>query len=282
MNLTDRIYLAVHAGLTLLVCIRHEYIARWPYYVAWNLAAMAVILLLARVRSKGEAWEFAHDFFPGFVLFTTVFEEVSFLCLTVVGHWQNQYLIAAEKALFSVAPSLWLHQHAVGWTVELLHFGYLAFYPMYPIVGVLFWSRRKRPGYRFAFRDMTDALSIGYLISYITFIAWPTESPRHAGTALQIDHTSVCGWLVELIQSNGGVHGNAFPSAHIMLAFVLLVFTWRYWRRAAPWILLINLLMCLGAVYDGYHYTVDVIAGAVLGTVVAAVYLRCTASRREA
>jgi len=280
MNLTDRIYLALHIGLTLLLCARHEYLARWPYLVAWNLAAMAAILLLARGQRKSAAWEFAHDFLPGFVFFTTVFEEVALLCLTVRGQWQNQHLVALESTLFAVPPLVWLHRSVPGWGVELLQFGYFAFYPIYPVVGLLFWSWRKKPGWQNAFRDMTDALSIGYLICYAVFIALPTQSPRHAGNIVPAGQTGPFGWLIGLIQSSGGVHGNAFPSAHIMLAFVVLVFAIRYWRRVAPWLMVINVLMCLGAVYDGYHYTVDVIAGALLGTVVAAAYLKCATGDR--
>jgi membrane-associated phospholipid phosphatase len=279
MNLTDRIYLAVHAGLTVLVCVRYEQVNRWPWYVAWNLAAMGTILMLARMRNRNTIWECAHDFLPGFVFFTTVFEEVSFLCRTVVGQWQNQQLSSWDAALFSMPAALWLRQHLPGWSAGLFDLGYFAFYPMYLVVGLVFWSWRKYPGYERAFRDMTDALSIGYTICYATFIAWPTQSPRHAGIVAPVS-TGVFGWLIGVIQRNGGVHGNAFPSAHIMLAFVVLIFAWQYWRRAAPWLLAINVLMCLGAIYDGYHYAVDVMAGAVLGTVVGIAYLKCATSER--
>jgi len=73
------------------------------------------------------------------------------------------------------------------------------------------------------------------------------------------------------------VHGNAFPSAHIMLAFTVLVFVFRYFPRLAPWLLLCVLLMCLGAVYDGYHYSIDVMAGALLGLAAGALFV----GRRE-
>jgi undecaprenyl-diphosphatase len=73
--------------------------------------------------------------------------------------------------------------------------------------------------------------------------------------------------LVRLIQNHAGVHGNAFPSAHIMLAFVVLVFAYRFLPRLAPWLLFPILLMCVGAVYDGYHYASDVLVGALMGIV---------------
>jgi membrane-associated phospholipid phosphatase len=53
-----------------------------------------------------------------------------------------------------------------------------------------------------------------------------------------------------------------------MLAFVVLVFVYRFLPRLAPWLLFPILLMCVGAVYDGYHYASDVIIGALLGIVV--------------
>ena len=42
LNLTDRIYVAVHVALTVLVCAALPARAHWPWYVAWNLCAIAV------------------------------------------------------------------------------------------------------------------------------------------------------------------------------------------------------------------------------------------------
>jgi membrane-associated phospholipid phosphatase len=61
-----------------------------------------------------------------------------------------------------------------------------------------------------------------------------------------------------------------------MLAVVVLVFAWRYFPRVAPWILVCVLLMCAGAVYEGYHYALDVIVGAGVGVVIGAVFVRHT------
>ena len=80
--------------------------------------------------------------------------------------------------------------------------------------------------------------------------------------------------MVRMIQNHAGVHGNAFPSAHIMLAFVVLMFAYRFLPRVAPWLLFPILLMCAGAVYDGYHYATDVIAGAAIGIVLGGVLAR--------
>ena len=84
MNLTDRIYFAVHLALTLLVCAHHGHVEHWLWYVAWNLCAIMAIVLLARKQHDGLGWEFAHDWLP-IIFFTVLFEEVSFLSLSIRG-----------------------------------------------------------------------------------------------------------------------------------------------------------------------------------------------------
>jgi membrane-associated phospholipid phosphatase len=275
MNLTDRIYVAVHVALTVLVCTRYDVEPRWPWYVAWHAAAIAAIFLLARKKSNGVVWEFAHDWLPT-IFFVSVFEEVSFLSLALRGAWQNPTLITWETALFAVPPVEWLRRCSSRWFSELLEFGYASYYCFYLVVGGLLWAWRERPRFDGAFRNMTDALSAGYVVCYTTYLLFPTRSPSHNAGIETVATTSSGGpfhFLVRTIQGNAGVHGNAFPSAHIMLAVVVLVFAWRYLPRAAPWILVCVLLMCAGAVYDGYHYALDVIAGAGVGVFVGVAFL---------
>jgi len=266
MNRTDRIYIAVHVALTVLVVLRHERVAHWPAYVVWNLCMSAAIVVLARKHSDGVAWEFAHDWWP-LVLFTTVFEEVSFLSLAIRSGWQNHYVMAFESAIFGISPMEWMHARAKSWLIEFLEFGYFAFYPLYPIVGGVFWAWRKRTAFAGAFRKLTDCLSVGYVIGYATYLLFPTQSPANRAGVQQIGSAQggIFQHLVRLVQNHAGVHGNAFPSSHIMLTFVVLMFAYRFLPRAAPWLLIPILLMCVGAVYDGYHYSSDVITGGLLG-----------------
>jgi membrane-associated phospholipid phosphatase len=275
MNLTDRIYVAVHVALTVLVCVRYQRVEHWPRYVLWNLCAIALILLLSRKHRDGVGWEFAHDWMP-LLLFTTTFEEVSFLSLAIRGNWQNPHLIAFESLLFAAPPALWMREHVASWVVELFEFGYFVFYPLYPVVGGVFWGFRRRPRFAGAFRRMTDALSIGYIFCYATYLLFPTQSPANLLGVQQLAsaHGGPFQAMVQLIQSRGGVHGNAFPSSHIMLAFVVLVFVYKFLPRVAPVVLVPILLMCVGAVYDGYHYATDVATGALVGIVVGLVFDR--------
>jgi membrane-associated phospholipid phosphatase len=269
MNLTDRIYVAVHVVLTLLVCVRHGRVDHWPWYVLWNICAVAAILLLAHKQRGSLGWQFAHDWLPT-LFFITVFEEVSFLSLSIQSDWQNSHLIAFESLLFAVPPIVWMHERTASWLVELMEFGYLVFYPLYPVVGGLFWAWRKRPRLMRAFRQLTDALSLGYVLCYAIYLLFPTQSPANLGVEqFASGYSGPFQFMVHWIQKHGGVHGNAFPSAHIMLAFVVLMFAYRFLPRVGPWLLVPILLMCGCAVYDGYHYASDVVAGALVGILAA-------------
>ena len=282
MNLTDRIYIAVHLVFTALVCLRHDQVAHWFGYVIWNLCAIAAIVILARKQHDGRRWQFAHDWLPA-LLFITAFEEVSFLSLALRAGWQNPHVIAFEALLFPSPPMEWMHLRAQDWLVEFLEFGYFAFYPLYPVVGGLFWARSDQPPFAGAFRRLTDSLSVGYVICYTTYLLFPTRSPANLAGVQQIGsaHPGLFQHLVRGIQNHAGVHGNAFPSAHIMLAFVVLIFAYRYLPRLGPWLLFPILMMCVGAVYDGYHYASDVAAGALVGIVVAGVFLTKSADKRK-
>ena len=252
-----------------MVCARYQHVEHWPWYLAWNVCAIAVILLFARKRHDGIAWAFAHDWLPA-VFFITVFEEVSFLSLVIRSGWKDPYVAFAEAMVFNGPPVVWMHAHVASWLVQFLEFGYLAFYPLYPLVGAIFWAWRERPLFVNAFRGLTDALSVGYLVCYLTYVLFPTRSPANSLGVQQLGgiQGGLFQSLVRLIQNHAGVHGNAFPSAHIMLAFVVLMFAYRFLPRLAPWLLVPILLMCVGAAYDGYHYASDVIVGALLGIAV--------------
>ena len=275
MNLASRVYLAVHVALTVLLWVRHSQVANWPSYAAWNVAAIVAILLLARKRDDGAWWEFACNWLPA-LFFLTVFEQVSFLALSLRGAWQNEYLVAWESALFAVPPAEWLRHYSNPWFSELLEFGYFTFFPLYPVIAGVFWVRRRRPEFAGSFRHLTDSLSVGYVICYAAYLLFPTRSPAHHAGVESTTLPQSGGpfhLLVRMVQGHAGVHGNAFPSAHIMLASVTLVFCLRYLPRFAPWLLICLVLMGFGAVYDGYHYALDVLAGGLLGIGVGAAFV---------
>jgi membrane-associated phospholipid phosphatase len=169
--------------------------------------------------------------------------------------------------VFPQPPTVWLGRFSSALFSEILQAGYLSYFLFLPIVaGVLYFRQDKAP-----FFGVMAATVLGYLTCYVIFLVFPTEGPAHT---LRHLHTQPvpAGPLrsaVEFLQK-AGTHGNAFPSAHAVGAVVPLIFARRYAPRLVPWLLPLLVLMCLGAVYDRYHYASDMAGGVVIGIACAA------------
>jgi membrane-associated phospholipid phosphatase len=65
-------------------------------------------------------------------------------------------------------------------------------------------------------------------------------------------------------------HWSSFPSDHAALVFALSTTVWLYSRRLGILFYVWSVLfVCLPRIYSGYHYASDVIAGALVGIIVA-------------
>jgi undecaprenyl-diphosphatase len=63
--------------------------------------------------------------------------------------------------------------------------------------------------------------------------------------------------------------GNSFPSGHAATSFAGAIILGYLFRRALPALLTLAVLVAASRVYVGVHYPLDVLGGAVLGSVVA-------------
>jgi membrane-associated phospholipid phosphatase len=76
-------------------------------------------------------------------------------------------------------------------------------------------------------------------------------------------------------------HGNAsFPSSHAANAFAVAVLLARRWRRGAPAFVLVAALVSYSRLYLNRHWLTDVLAGALIGALLAWGLARVWAKRR--
>ena len=263
MNFADRALLWFFMLAISLIAVRAYRVAEWLALIGVNVVCMGLITVFIVMRRRNEFWRFVHDWYP-MAMFIVCFEEVSRLSFVIRDGWQDHFLLALEAKLFAVPPTVWLGQHGSGWTTEILEIGYFSYFVLLMIVaGMLYPGQDRRK-----FRRVMDATVLAYLVCYAIFILFPTEGPAHtlAGSHLSpLPGGGPFHWMVEIIQRNAGVHGNAFPSAHVAGAVVALFFAWQYLPRVR-WVLTVLVsLLCVGAVYDRYHYASDVVAGALVG-----------------
>jgi membrane-associated phospholipid phosphatase len=252
--MVDRLYLcylAVVAGLAI-----------WSSHSALSITVthsiiVLLISLLARNAHRSAVIRFLHDWYP-LAMFIFSFEEIARFSQVLVPHWQDFRIIALEQRIFSTSPNFWAQHAGSRLLSEIMDLGYFSYYPLFPIVaGALYAEKNRRP-----FHHLVLASVWMYLISFCVYIVLPTEGPRRALAGF---HAPPPGWifseLVRLIQGGAGVHGNALPSSHVALALLCALFAHKWLPRVAPFIWISLCLICVGAVYDGYHYVSDVVAG---------------------
>jgi membrane-associated phospholipid phosphatase len=263
-HFTDRLYAGWFAGLGVLVAWQR--VDGWPLLVGLHAAAIALIALLVAGAGRVPA---AHAWYPLLVPLAT-FPEIARLNLMLVSTWQDAPLLAFEAWLFPEPPTAWLPRVTPVAVAELFRAGYLSYFVLLLIVAARFWRRREEA----PFRGVIAASVLAYLLCYVVFLAWPMEGPAHTLRHLAADPIAG-GPLRDLVLfvQRAGVHGNAFPSAHVAGALPPLVFAWRASRRAGTILAGLIVLMGLGAVHDGYHYASDVVAGAIVGGAAAAIVL---------
>ena len=71
--------------------------------------------------------------------------------------------------------------------------------------------------------------------------------------------------LVLALLEAGSSRGAAFPSSHVAVATTQFVMVVRYQPRLSFFVFAISLGLAAGAVYGGFHYAVDALAGVAVG-----------------
>lgn len=262
----DQLFISYFAAISLLVAIKRLTLPGWPDYLLVHLLCVAFVVAVRWAARRFRAAMFIGEWYP-LLLFIVCFEETATLSHIFVPGWKDHILVSLESRLFPVPPTLWLAQRANAVLTEVLEIGYFSYYLYFVIVG----GTLHRRGDFARFRQLMFANALGYFICYAWYMLFPVEGPSHSISYMQ--HLRLPGgpfhWIVNFLQQTVGVHGNAFPSAHVFSATATLVFCWKYVPRIRHVMTVLLVLMCLGCVYDGYHYLSDVVAGVALGLVVA-------------
>ena len=127
---------------------------------------------------------------------------------------------------------------------------------------LLLYVRGERRGYA----QTVLALTVAYVACWVIFAVAPVEGPRYLWTPNAPDGPA--RRLAVAILAAGSSRGAAFPSSHMAVSVVQTVLAFRWQPKVGAILALVSVLVGLGAVYGGFHYGVDMIAGAVLGFLV--------------
>lgn len=180
-----------------------------------------------------------------------------------------------ELQLFGEQPA---RTWAMRWTSrtlsELLHAAYLSYYGIIFSVPAVLWLRRRRS----EFIDATFVLMLVFVTCFFIYIVFPVAGPRYYWShpdAVSGPLRRATLWILE----TGSSRGTAFPSSHVAVALTQSLLAIRYFGWKGASLLILSLGLGVGAIYGGFHYAIDIVAGAILGLLIFAVGLALTQKR---
>lgn len=242
----------------------------WPLLLAAHVVGGTLLLAGAPARLRSLDWPVARviaDWYP-LGLMPFLYGELPHLSTALWdGRFFDPVVLGWEETLLGHQPSATL---AAAWDSlplsETLHLAYLSYYPIIYVPPAVLYLQSRRA----AFQETVFAVMLGFTVSYVCFTLFPVQGPRYlfpppGGAAAE----GVLYGVTHAVLESGSSRGAAFPSSHAAVAAVQTITAIRYLPAAAPVLGLLTLGICVGAVYGGFHYAVDMAAGVALGLVVA-------------
>lgn len=173
---------------------------------------------------------------------------------SLVQGW-DRALFGADVARTLAGQMPWV---AVGF---LLHFAYLSYYVIIYLPPLLMqWSARGD-----GLRRMSLAFTLAMVASLIGFLVFPVEGPRYLWPAPAGVPDEPARRVALYLLERGSARGTAFPSSHVAIAAAISLSGLSDWRRLGLVVLPASVLLAVGAVYGGFHYAADILAGSVVG-----------------
>ena len=224
--------------------------------VAQLIVLSATVLSL---RSRTRFWTVTGDWLPLIVL-PLLYWELPWA--TFAGARMHDSVVQGwDLALFHTEPArTWAGSLPSRPLSEVLHLAYILYYAIIYIPPAVLYSRR-------GYYQTVFAMTVTVVVSFAAFSIFPVEGPRFAwGPPPGVPSGPIRTFTLAILE-HGSARGTAFPSSHVAIALAQALSSLRWRRSMGLWVAMTTVLLALGAVYGGFHYATDVLAGTVLGIV---------------
>jgi membrane-associated phospholipid phosphatase len=228
---------------------------------------LAIAFLRARHPDPKPFVKTILDFYV-IVIVLYIFLGLGPLIHAVNPHDKDAWLIAFDRRLFGVDPTVALERFATPFLSDVLTVCYALYY-FHPIIlgGLLFADDRRlgRAGTAREFRSFAFVAVAVFFVSYIGYFVLPAVGPRftvtHAGS---LPRGAVSTWLDQTIDGLEKNKHDCFPSGHTMVVTAVLIEAWRRSKKTFLGFLPLAIGLVAATVYGRYHYVADVLAGLAL------------------
>lgn len=261
--------------LSLLNIVFASRVAVWPELLLINFGFTALIFFLA-VRAETRQTKLyirLHRWYL-YVIVLLVFKELYFMIRPIHPVDYDQLLIAADRWLFGIDPTVWLSQFSNPLLTELLQLAYSSYYLLFFILGIEIYRKHTLK----SFDKAGFMIVYGFFLSYLGYFLLPAIGPRFTLHDFHSLANDLPGLLLteplrafvnfgESVPTNipnpaDFVQRDVFPSGHTQLSLVVTYLGFHF-KLSTRWVLAVfTALLIVGTVYLRYHYFVDVVAGA--------------------
>jgi len=237
-----------------------------PVWLTWHVVGIALLLYEIK-RPNFTSWIFRNWYPLPYV--ASCYREVQSLIPPIRNATCDRWLDGLDVRIWHAHPSLWLEHIYSPWLTEYLQVVYTLFIPAVLWVAFLLWRRRD---YR-NFQYYAFLIALGFLTSYVGYILVPARGPRFL--LKHLEHIPLQGtFLFQQMQSAldrlERVAYDCFPSGHTELTILAWWSSQRVSKRLFKVYFAYTPGLIFATVYLRYHYTVDVMAGAVLALILIA------------
>lgn len=249
-----------------LILIFHKNVGHWYLYLLTRALWITGIVSLTFVNERMPLpLQFLRDWYPLSTIAIFYF-EMGKLTQMVFQRYFDETVTRWEKRVFKRMPSLELSDRFPSIILsEILHLCYFSYYVIAVFLAAwLYFGGRIGP-----FQETVFAETLTFNLSLLCYPFLPTIGPRYLFEKIQGKLSK--GFFFRLthsIVSRGASKGTAFPSSHVSLSVIVVLYALRYNSTAFLILLPMCIGLTLGTVYGRFHYAIDALVGAVLAGIV--------------
>jgi membrane-associated phospholipid phosphatase len=220
-------------------------------------------LRVATVRWGGVFLKLLSDWYPILSLPFTYNSTGSYVHAIFPGTI-DPVLYRLDAWLMGTEPARCLQSLQRPFLSDLLQLSYCSYFVIiFSSCLILFHQPQRR-----AFSNLRMAIVSILYGTYLSFMLLPAHGPRF----VYREYFRLSGgWITQTVNtfiSSAAFCGGAFPSGHAAVSLTVCALLYRYERRWFPVFAAITALLLASTVYGGYHYIVDLAAGAIFGAAV--------------
>lgn len=246
------------------------YVHKLDLRLVW-LVLFGALIIIHRRQTRKAYWLW-------YASLLLAYQGVSLFMDSLETRVHSTELLQLEQWLFSGIPSQWLQSH---WHVGPLFYWYdyllASFYNIFYVfsIGSAVWLWWRQPD---KFRLYTHGFITVTLLGYMIYLIYPAVPPWLAVERGYLTGvTKLLFFLTEratglnlpsLYQVLGANQIAAFPSLHSAWPWFTFICLWSWYRVKALPFVCVPIGIWVAVVYFGEHYIIDVVAGALLATIV--------------